>query len=196
MPSNFAKGIGALDTLSARDSSFGDIKGIEDVYRRFGLGKDSVSNIYDPLRNVLGKDRGRALQSAGFRSGRNATPGMSFSRIESGFGDQLSRLLSGQGQAELGQQNTAAEFLRSIFGQQDQYALNKSNQLSSGYLNYDQLDFQKEQSKASWLDILSSILGPAAKVGAAALTPVSLFGSGGKGTFNNYGTSYEEGERP
>jgi len=116
---NMRSGLEGVNSLGALQSKFG-----------VG-GKDDVNNAYNPLIAALNSNSARARGRTASRLGLSATPETAFGGVESSSADSLAKLLSAKGQAQIGQEDFAANLLNNIINNQNSFNLNK-NQLRLG----------------------------------------------------------------
>jgi hypothetical protein len=159
--------------LSGMKSAFAGISTPGDVKSRFGL-SSNVSSIYAPLRRRLATQRGSALSSAATRQrGGTALPEAGMLPIEGQFAGAESDLASSEAGAQIGQEDSTANLMRSILGEQDQFGLQKAGlrsniagNVGAGAQRQRQLDYALQDP--SFGDYLMQIIGQGSKVAAAA----------------------------
>lgn len=172
----------ALTGLSNLQSSFAGINSADQARSRYGI-KDTAAT-FDPLFKSLATNRARRMGGSVMRAGRSASPEMSFSNVENDYESQLQNLLGNKGQADIQQQQFVANLLQGAQGGQDQFGLNKANQMISGSsgmmrnrLALEQ--FNREGEGPGFWDIAGTILGQGAKVAGSALgAPTTNFNFG------------------
>lgn len=179
------QGQSALNGLDELKSSFSGINNASDVRSKYGIKSTAAS--FAPMYKMLSANKAKGMQGAQFRSGRSASPEMSFSGEEGNYQNGLNSLFAQQEQADTGQQSMVAQLLQSALSGNNQFGLQKaglqgqmSSQLMGNRLNMEQFNRQGEGPKP-W-DIISSILGAAAPIaGAAAGKPSTNFNFGNPG---------------
>lgn len=145
-------GYGALkEEAGSLPQSFGDVNDLQDVYKKYGVSgfntdnyRSQVKSTFDPARRTLANKKARAIQNATrFGNSRSATPGMSFSNIESGFADASANLEGDQAREILGgfdkktaQDMNIANLLFQSLGAKDSGAYNKFNAKRSSFSDY------------------------------------------------------------
>jgi hypothetical protein len=153
--------------------AFAGIGSLGDVQTKFGIKRRTakdVSRTFDPARRNLATRLARSRSAAAGRMGSGlATPEAVFAPIEStyadAFGDLESRAAQTGLEVERGDERYAADFLDRIFGNQNQFGLQKQNLLLSNRQAKSAAlqDYLNSLDADSTLDDILGIAGTAAK---------------------------------
>jgi hypothetical protein len=168
--------------LSGMESSFAGVNNAKDAEKKFGVSRN-LSSVYAPLRGILGGQSARRKRAASFMGGRSSVPGMTNSGADAQENEQLMQLLSSQASGEVSQGNLIAQLLQGSLGARDSFNVNRAStagglfsNAASGQMQAEQMDAQND---VGLMDFLGAFLGPAAQIGAAALSPVPRINFGG-----------------
>jgi len=174
-------------------NSFEGVNSIDDVYSKYGVKKfdlqgygDQVKKTFDPARRGLATRQARTLsRAADSLGGRNATPGMTFSGLNSSFSDAFGDLEGRQAEGILGgydKENASslnvANLFKGIQESKDAGAMNKLNSKSMMLKNY--LD---SLSGSSGFEDLTAGLSTAASL-ATPMGQAGLFGRNAQRAFS------------
>lgn len=180
-------GENSLTKLMSLRSGYEGINTANDVNSKFGLSK--TSDIFTPLKRALASQASGNRRAAAFRSGRSASPGMTFSSIDESYSNALAQLLGQEGQNKQSMEQFRAGLLDKSIGSKDSFNLNQSvssgnlaTGLAGARLNQAGLKDQLESSPG-FMDFVGTLLGAASNPVAAMLG-----GSGSKNT-NSKGTN-------
>lgn len=173
------QGQNALNQLAGMESGFKGLNTTRQVRSKFGI--TDPSQMFTPLFQNLATNRARQLAGAGMRAGRSASPEMTFSNIEEGYGNALSSLLGEKARSSQEQERFVAGLLGQSLGSQDEFGLRKTgqmgnmaNQLAQTGIGLKQAEYATREP--SLFDILSTILAGGVDVaGKFAGAPRSTF---------------------
>jgi hypothetical protein len=166
--------------------SFGNVNNLNDVYKNYGVKKfdmnayrSQVGKTFDPAKRSLSTRRAQTLSRAADRmGGRSATPGMTFSGIETDFGNQANALEGQQAGANLegfdkqtAQDMNIANLFKSLLDSKDSGAATKLGAKQSALR-----DYLSSLSGTSGFDDLMA----GASTAASLATPMGLSGLFGR----------------
>ena len=171
------------------DNPFAKTQNIGDVYKNYGVKQfdaagyaDSVRRSFDPARRNLASRKTRSLNAAVDSTGRSATPGMSFSKLEGDYalagGDLEGRQAIKQTEG-FDKANTQSLNIAGLFkGLQDSNVSAQGQKLrlkGQGIQNY-----LSSLSDSSQFDDMLAGVGTAAKIYTGGFGPSSITNNFGK----------------